>query len=47
MIDAFPAYRLIINFDLGHFDGNLNSIKNTEAKQYTLSPKTIIHMRNY
>lgn len=46
MIDAFPAYQLIINFNWGNFDGNLFSIKNTETKQYTLSPKTIVHMKN-
>lgn len=35
MIDIFPAYQLMINFDLGHvqldLDGNLNSVKNTET----------------
>lgn len=50
MIDTFPASQLITNSNLGHvqlnFDGNLNSIKNTETKHYTLSPKTIIHMEN-
>lgn len=35
MIVTFPAYQLMINFDLGHvqlhLDGNLNSIKTTET----------------